>query len=282
MGARKAPRGAGSHPARGQHLLRSDDIAKELIDQADIGPDELVVEIGPGSGRLTAPLSAVARRVIAVEIDERFVASLRARFRDAPNVEIALGDALRVALPEMPFRAVGNLPFGATTAILRRLLDDPAVPLTGADLLVEANVARKRASPRPTNLVSLGWQPWWEFRLVRQLPASAFQPRPSVDAGFLAIRRRSSPLLPADARSAYRAMLVGAFRRGNTPIEQALRTVPPRVIGTRLRARGLARGARPSDLDVFDWVALFEVAQLGPQKSSSAMPSGSRKLTPDP
>ena len=174
MGARGAPRGASGDPARGQHLLRSDDVARELIEQADIGPDELVVEIGPGSGRLTAPLSEVAHRVIAIEIDGRFARSLRARFGTATNVEVVHGDFLRVPLPQTPFRAVGNLPFGATTPILRRLLDDPAVPVTGADLLVEANVARKRASSRPTNLVSLGWQPWWEFRLVRQLPASAF------------------------------------------------------------------------------------------------------------
>jgi 23S rRNA (adenine-N6)-dimethyltransferase len=282
VGARGAPRGASGETARGQHLLRSDDVARELIQQADIGPDELVVEVGPGSGRLTGPLSEAARRVIAVEIDRRFAASLRARYGHATNVEIVRGDILRVPLPETPFRAVGNLPFAATTPILRRLLDDPAVPMTAADLLVEANVARKRASPRPTNLVSLGWQPWWEFRLVRQLPASAFEPRPSVDAGFLAIRRRSSPLLPAEARPAYRAMLVGAFRRGNMPVERAVRTIPPGVIATCLRGRGLARGARPAGLDVFDWVALFEAAQAGPQKSSSAMPSGSRKLRPDP
>ena len=282
MGARGASRGASGETARGQHFLRSDDVARELIRQADIGPDELVVEIGPGGGRLTAPLSEVARRVIAVEIDPRFAESLRARFGHLTNVEIVHGDILSVSLPETPFRVVGNLPFAATTPILRRLLDDPVVPVTGADLLVEAHVARKRASPRPTNLMSLGWQPWWEFRLVRQLPASAFEPRPSVDAGFLAIRRRSSPLLPAEARPAYRAMLAGAFRRGDTPVERAVRTIPPRMIATCLRGRGLARGARPADLDVFDWVALFEAAQAGPQKSSSAMPSGSRKLRPDP
>jgi len=282
VGARGAPRGASGDPARGQHLLRSDDVARELIEQADIGPDELVVEIGPGSGRLTVPLSEVAHRVIAIEIDGRFARSLRARFGTATNVEVVHGDFLRVPLPQTPFRAVGNLPFGATTPILRRLLDDPAVPVTGADLLVEANVARKRASSRPTNLVSLGWQPWWEFRLVRQLPASAFEPRPSVDAGYLAIRPRPSPLLPAQARPAYRAMLAGAFRRGNLPVERAVRSVPPRVVATCLRARGVARGARPADLDVFDWVALFDAGQAGPQKSSSAMPSGSRKLRPDP
>ena len=282
MGARGAARRASGDPARGQHLLRSDDVARELIEQADIGPDELVVEIGPGTGRLTAPLAEAARRVIAVEIDRRFARSLRTRFDHATNVEIVYGDILRVSLPRTPYRVVGNLPFGATTPILRRLLDDPAVPMTGADLLVEANVARKRASPRPTTLVSLGWQPWWEFQFVRQLPASAFEPMPSVDAGFLEIRRRSSPLLPAHARPAYLALLAGAFRRGNQPVERAVRSVAPRIIAATLRARGLARGARPTDLDVFDWVALFEAAQAGPQKSSRAMPSGSRKLRPEP
>jgi 23S rRNA (adenine-N6)-dimethyltransferase len=282
VGARGAPPGASGNPARGQHLLRSGDVARELIEQADIGPDELVVEIGPGRGRLTKPLSEVARRVMAVEIDRRFAGHLQARFGHAPNVEIVHGNILRVPLPPAPFRAFGNLPFGLTTPILRRLLDDPAVPMTGADLLVEPNVARKRASPRPPNLLSLGWQPWWEFRLVRQLPASAFEPPPSVDAGFLAIRRRTSPLLSARAGPAYRAMLTGGFRRGNLPVERAVRSVPPRVIATCLRARGLPRVARPADLDVFDWVALFEAAQAGPQKSSRAMPSGSRKLRPEP
>jgi len=282
--APNARRRASRDPARGQHLLRSDAIASELVAQAGIGRGEFVLEIGPGLGRLTAPLSRSAARVVAVEIDERFGADLRARFGPGSNVEVVVGDILEVALPSAPFRAVGNLPFGATTPILRRLLDATAPALTAADVLVEWNVARKRSSPRPGNLASLGWQPWWTFELVRHLPASAFAPRPSVDGGFLAIRPRAQPLVPTDRRQAYRGLLARAFRRANLPVTRSLHdAIPPRAIAACLRDRGLAPDARPTDLDVFDWVALFEAAQAaGAQKNSSAIPSGSRKLRPEP
>lgn len=284
MRAPDARRRAGRAPARGQHLLRSDAIAAELVEQAGIGPDELVLEIGAGLGRLTAPLARSAAHVVAVEIDERFAAHLDDRFRSASNVEVVVGDARTIALPTEPFRAFGNLPFGSTTPILRRLLEDPALPLTAVDAVVEWNVARKRAAPRPSNLVSLGWQPWWTFDLVRHLPATAFDPRPAVDAGYLAIRRRVRPLLRTDQRPAYRALITHAFRRANTPVARSLRgTMPARAIASCLGDRTLLRDARPIDLDVFDWVALFDAAQLaGGQKSSSAIPSGSRKLRPEP
>jgi 23S rRNA (adenine-N6)-dimethyltransferase len=268
--------------ARGQHLLRSDAIASELVGQAGIHSDELVLEIGAGLGRLTAPLARSAGRVLAVEIDERFATRLDVRFRRIANVEVVVADVLDVALPSTLFRAFGNLPFGATTPILRRLLDDPGLPLTAADVLVEWNVARKRAAPRPTNLVSLGWQPWWTFDLVKHLPAAAFEPRPSVDAGLVAIRRRNEPLLDTSRRSAYRALLARAFRKANLPLTRSMQR-QARALAACLRDRGLPPNARATDLDVFDWVALFEAAQpAGAQKNSRAIPSGSRKLKPDP
>jgi len=279
-----ARRRASGDAARGQHLLRSDAIASELVGQAGIRPDELVLEIGAGLGRLTAPLARRGAHVIAVEIDQAFGARLRRRFGDTPNVEVVVADALDVALPAAPFRVVGNLPFGSTTPILRRLLDDTALDLTAVDVLIEWNVARKRTSPRPTNLVSLGWLPWWTFDLARHLPASAFEPRPSVDAGFVAIRPRADPLLRADRRGAFRAMLAHAFRKANLPVARSLAdAVPAPAISACLRDRGLSRDARPTDLDVFDWIALFATVQAaGAQKNSSAMPSGSRKLKPEP
>lgn len=284
MRAPDARRHASRDPARGQHLLRSDAIASELVGQAGIRTDELVIEIGPGLGRLTAPLARSAGHVVAVEIDERFAAQLRVRFGSTANVEVVVGDALEVALPRAPFRVVGNLPFGVTTPILRRLLDDAELELTAVDVIVEWNVARKRASPRPTNLVSLGWQPWWAFDLLRHLPASAFDPRPSVDAGFLAIRPRARPLLRVDQRPAYRALLARSFRKANLPVSRSVPdAIPARVVAACLRDRGLTRSSRPTDLDVFDWVALFEAAQAaGAQKNSRATPSGSRKLRSEP
>jgi 23S rRNA (adenine-N6)-dimethyltransferase len=275
---------ASGRAARGQHLLRSDAVAAELVAQAGVRSDEFVVEIGPGLGRLTAPLARTAAHVVAVEIDERFAATLRARFARATNVEILVGDALKVPLPSTPFRVVGNLPFGATTPILRRLLDDPDLQLTAADVVVEWNVARKRASPHPSNLVSLGWQPWWEFGLVRHLEASAFDPRPAVDAGFLTIRPRDPPLVDLRHRASYRSLLSRAFRKANVPVVGSLAgPLSPDVVRRCLRDRGITLTARPTELDVFDWIAVFAMTHAaGAQKNSSAIPSGSRKLRPEP
>ena len=76
-------------------------------------------------------------------------------------------------------------------------------------------VARKRA--RADTLLGLGWAPWWEIRLVRQLPAAVFRPRPSVDAGIVVVSRRPEPLLPAAQARPYRAFLRRSFGRGRQP-----------------------------------------------------------------
>jgi 23S rRNA (adenine-N6)-dimethyltransferase len=107
-------------------------------------------------------------------------------------------DMLRLPLPREPFRVVANIPFAATTDLLRGLLADPRTPLTRADLVLQWEVARKRAG-RPRTALSASWSPWWRFRLGRRIPRAAFRPRPAVDAGILIAERRREPLLPPDA-----------------------------------------------------------------------------------
>jgi 23S rRNA (adenine-N6)-dimethyltransferase len=242
----------------GQHLLRSGPLARELVAQAGVGSADLVLELGAGTGRITEALAGPAARVIAVELDPGYAEILRRRFRTERRVTIVEADVLQAPLPGGPFRAFGNIPFGLTTAILRRLLDDPASPLVRADLVVEYDVARKRSSAWPSNLVSLGWLPWWDFRLSRHLPASAFEPPPFVDAGLLSIAKRPRPLIPSDRRGDFMKLLRLGFRQASLPVDRSLRgRVPERAWKRTARERGIGRGATPSDLDVFDWVALF-------------------------
>src|SRR6185295_9279701 len=109
--------------ARSQHFLRTASLAAELVRDAGVGADDVVVDLGAGSGRLTAALAPVARRVVAVELDPAWVCRLAGRW---PNVDVVQGDALELELPREPFPVVANIPFDRTTDILRRLLDDPA------------------------------------------------------------------------------------------------------------------------------------------------------------
>jgi len=105
---------------RSQHFLRRR-IAAELVRDAELCGDELVVDLGAGDGRLTAELSRAAARVVAVELDARLAAGLRGRWQ---NVSVVEADAREVALPREPFRVVANLPFHGTNELLRHLLDD--------------------------------------------------------------------------------------------------------------------------------------------------------------
>lgn len=202
--------------AYGQNFLASRALAARLVRDAEVRSDDLVVEFGAGSGLLTSELAKRAKRVIAVELDPALVAGLQRRFAAREGVTVVEGDALRVALPRQPFRVVANVPFNASTAILRRLLA-PALPLERADLVLQWEVARKRAG-RPRTALGAAWAPWWCFRLGRRIPPDAFRPRPAVAASVLVATRRPAPLLPPESFEEYcafvHALYDGSLVRG--------------------------------------------------------------------
>jgi 23S rRNA (adenine-N6)-dimethyltransferase len=188
----------------GQNFLRAD-LADALVADAAFRPGDLVVEIGPGRGACTFALSRREVRVIALEKDPALADALRDEVRRSGlrNVTVRRADALDAELPRRPFRVFGSLPFGATTAILRRLLGDPAGSLERVDVVVQWEVARKRAAAPPSTALSTAWAPWWTFEVGRRIPARAFRPVPRVDAAMLHVSRRLPPLLPVHMAPAY-------------------------------------------------------------------------------
>jgi 23S rRNA (adenine-N6)-dimethyltransferase len=217
MGARRA---RSSRDARrrgyGQNFLASSALAAQLVREAKVGRTDFVLEVGAGRGILTAELARRAGRVQAIEVDPVWAGRLRKRFAGCRRVEVIEGDAVRVPLPKESFRVVANVPFAVTTALLRRLLDDPRIPLQRADLVLQWEVAKKRTG-RPRSSLSASWSPWWRFRLGRRLPRTAFHPRPAVDAGVLVVERRRDPLLPLEAHEAFahfvRELFAGTLAR---------------------------------------------------------------------
>jgi 23S rRNA (adenine-N6)-dimethyltransferase len=231
----------------GQHFLRSSALAAEIVRASGVGPRDLVLDLGAGSGALTASLARVARKVVAVELDPRLAAQLRERF---PRVEVVEADARLVELPRQPFRVVSNLPFDCGTELLRRLLD-PQVPLLSADVIVQWEVAAKRTAVWPATRAGVEWGAWHELSLVRRLPRCCFAPPPAVDAALLRTVRRPEPLVPTERADDYRRFLGAGFRRGLRAV------VPPRQLKRLADELGFARDARPRDLDARHWAALF-------------------------
>ncbi len=193
-------------------------VAERLVSDCELRAGELVVEMGAGRGVLSSALARRGVDLISLEIDKRWAAELSRRLeREAPGRSwVVVGDFLAFRLPERPFRVVANVPFGETTAILRRLLDDPRSPIQRADLVVQREVARKRAAVPPASLLSTTWAPWWQFELGRRIPASSFRPVPSVDAAVLVVTRRDPPLLPPALARPY-----AEFVRARWPLDGA-------------------------------------------------------------
>ncbi len=145
-----------------------------------------MLDVGAGSGAITAPLVRAGARVVAVELHGRRARDLRARFAGQP-VKVVQADASDLRLPGRPFRIVANPPFGISTALLRRVLA-PGSHLVTADIVMPFHVARRWMSPRAPG--ARRWVRAFDSAIVARLPPHAFSPAAPMDVVVLRIRRR--------------------------------------------------------------------------------------------
>jgi 23S rRNA (adenine-N6)-dimethyltransferase len=204
-GRRLAPNPAGAH------FLRDRALISQLVRDCGAGQGRLVLDLGAGAGAITAGLAAAGSRVIAVEHDPRLAAGLRRRFDGDPRVRVVEADLRLVPLPHREFLVAASPPFALTTALCRRLLGDPAVPLAGAELVVQWGAARWLASQRPRDAETAWWAARYQVRLAAPVGAASFVPPPRVDAARLSVRPRA---IAGSARGqrTLRALLRTAYR----------------------------------------------------------------------
>lgn len=214
-----------------------------------------IVEWGTGDGALTRPLARLRRPLEGVEIDPAKAARLNGRL--GAHVCVVQGDILRHA-PPAGSTVVSNVPFHLTTPVLRHLLAGRG--WSHAVLIVQWEVARKRAGVGGATQLTAQWWPWHEFALQARVPSTAFTPRPSVDGGILTVSRRPEPLLPPADRARYQSW-VGAVFSGRG------RTLPDILAGAGGLSRRESRlfcvrhhlhpAALPRDLTAEQWAAAF-------------------------
>lgn len=259
----------------GQNFL-TDRSTIDALTRLTAGTTGPIIEIGSGGGALTTQLAHLRRPLTGVEIDPQLADQLRARM--PTHVRVIAGDFLTYRLPTEPHVLVGNLPFHQTTALLRRILHAPA--WTDAILLVQWEVARRRAGVGGSSMMTTQWAPWFEFTLHGRVPARAFTPRPGVDGGILTIQRRSQPLLPAAHKRSFQALVHRVYTGPGNGLGRILaRTTPlgsARAADAWLAARGIEASALPRQMRVDAWVDLFKTTGVSPPQPAASTRRGTR------
>lgn len=242
----------------GQHLLHNKRVIKKVVSAANIKPQELVVEIGPGQGALTLPLAEKAGHVLAVEKDPAFVQELRRKISERNNVKVIHEDFLKFSLPKQSYVVVASIPYAITTPILRKLLNQPANAMDRAVLVIEKGAAKRFMINRPTNPQILKWRMWFRFIISQQIDPDCFSPPPSVESVIFQIKRRHKLLVPFVYHKDFMALATYALRFPQLPIDHALKGIFTTPQITRLlRDLKVERHEPVNSLNEKEWAKVF-------------------------
>ena len=247
-----------------QHFLKSRALAAKLVAQSSISEQDLIVEIGPGTGMLTRELADRCRHLIAVEIDQWFAKGLLDVFSGNPRVKVVCDDFLKLRLPERPYKVFANVPFNRTADIVRRLVNAP-LPPEDAYLIVQREAAERFAGwPYASETVaSMLLKPWWHVEIAVRLNRTDFDPPPGVEVVLLWLARRPRPLVDQTHQQFYRRFMSDAFGRDGNTVRSSLKRYVTRAQIRRL-AQDLSfdQATPPSSLSFDQWLGVFRFAAL--------------------
>jgi 16S rRNA (adenine1518-N6/adenine1519-N6)-dimethyltransferase len=256
----------------GQNFLHDANTIRRIVRTAELRPDDVVLEVGPGLGSLTLGLLPAVAQVVAVEIDPRLAQRLPRTVAErrpdlADRLTVVTADALRVQeLPGPPPTAlVANLPYNVAVPVLLHLLE--LLPtLDRALILVQAEVAERLAAPPGSAAygvpsVKAAW--YGEVRRAGAVGRRVFWPEPNVDSGLVALVRRPPP--EGDRKATF-AVIDAAFATRRKGLRAALArwAGSPAAAEARLRAAGIDPTTRGEQLSVTDFARLAATAPVEP------------------
>lgn len=211
----------------GQNFLIDTHVLDKIIAAADVGPDDFVVEIGPGIGTMTQYLAYAAREVYAVEIDQSLIPILEDTLSGYDNVTILNQDILKVDLRALamekndgrPVKVVANLPYYITTPIIMGLFENH-VPVESITVMVQKEVAqRMQAQPgtKDYGALSLAVQFYADPYIAANVPPNCFIPRPRVGSAVIRLTlHETAPVQAADEKLLFRIIRASFNQRRKT------------------------------------------------------------------
>ncbi|MBE3037670.1 MAG: ribosomal RNA small subunit methyltransferase A [Chloroflexi bacterium] len=244
----------------GQNFLQDNHALQEIVSMADLGPADVVMEIGPGLGSLTRYLALSARSVTAVELDRKLFPALESVLAPYNNVRLVQGDILKLnpaELMETPgYIVVANIPYYITSVVIRHLLEAEQRP-SRVVLTVQKEVAERIcAGAGRMSLLALSVQVYGKPVIGTTIPAEAFYPPPKVDSAVLCIEIYAQPIIPADRLDRFFILIKAGFSQKRKTLRNALSgglRIAPVESEELLCAAGIDPQRRAETLSLEEW-----------------------------
>ena len=238
----------------GQHWLEDKPTLEYIVGLADVTLADTILEIGPGQGDLTSQLIGKAKKVVAIEKDEKLAADLSSR----GNLQIIAGDILEFDLTRLPngYKVVSNIPYYLTGKLLRTLTRSSNPPLKMVLLLQREVAQRINAQPGDMNVLAVSTQLVYETKLGKVIPSSLFTPPPKVDSQVLILSKRKQPLFAITDEKLFFRVVKAGFSVRRKKLRNSLSgglQIPKRQAEKILARAGVDGELRAQDLNLQMW-----------------------------
>ena len=252
----------------GQNFLTDKNIIDEIVDGANIGPEDLVIEIGPGIGVITYEAAQLAKNVIAVEIDKSLLPILEETLGEFDNVRVINEDILKLDLNEViegegspNVKIMGNLPYYITTPIIMKILED-GVKADSITIMMQKEVAdRIKAQPgsKAYGALSVAVQYYCTVDKVASVPRSVFVPQPNVDSIVLRLNiRKEKAVQVEDEKLFFDCVKAGFGQRRKTLLNslQNIKGITKEIVVDSLAAAGVESSRRAETLNLEEFASV--------------------------
>jgi 16S rRNA (adenine1518-N6/adenine1519-N6)-dimethyltransferase len=253
----------------GQHFLVDRNILNKVIRTAQVGKEDVVVEVGPGLGEMTLALARLAKQVIAVEIDPKLAEILKKKLADCPNVEVVKSDILKVDFRSFfkkeghPIKVVANLPYQISTPLLFRFIEAKEVFSTFTLMLQREVAKRMAASPggREYGRLSVLLQMFLDLSVRFFVPPSAFFPPPKVESAGVHMGWKEKPMVEMQDEEWFKKVVKACFGYRRKTLVNALKHSElslPESIESRMEKIEIDPRRRPETLTIEEFIRLAE------------------------
>jgi len=237
-----------------QNFLFSRTLVKSLVRSSSIGKNDLVLEIGPGSGIILEELTKQAGHVIGIEIDFELYQNLKNKYSNRKNLTLYLGDALSFPVPREKYKVFSNIPFAIEGELIRKFLNEANAPVDCL-LVVRRDLAERLC--QKNTLFNIANRPFFEFSIFHYFNKHDFSPSPKVEAVMFRFKKRIEPQIPFEERKKYHMFVKEGFGNG-----QAVYQNLKKRYGFRLKIAfkrlNISKDTKPSFIPFELWLELYK------------------------